>query len=123
MRVAVFFSLVRWVAKRTSGKRRKMRPRTGAEYPGIEAGVGAELVGGVPEALFQRGVAGVFFRRSDPVHNFFPRDLSGRVFQTSLSKSFKNHHASYRSIAWRCFAPTLTAGEPTSVRVAVNCRS
>ena len=30
-------------------------------FLGLEARVGAELVGGVPETLFQRGVAGVFF--------------------------------------------------------------
>jgi len=31
-------------------------------FLGLEAGVGAELVGGVPEALFERGGVGVFFR-------------------------------------------------------------
>ena len=35
---------------------------------GGEAGVGAELVGGVPKTFFQRAVGGVFFRWSDPVH-------------------------------------------------------
>ena len=32
MRRRAFSSLARWAAKRTSAKRRKMRPRTGAEY-------------------------------------------------------------------------------------------
>jgi hypothetical protein len=31
-------------------------------FLGLEAGVGAELVGGIPEAFFERGVVGVFFR-------------------------------------------------------------
>ena len=34
----------------------------------LEAGVGAELIGGVPEALFERGGGGVFFGWGDPVH-------------------------------------------------------
>ena len=37
-------------------------------FLGLEAGVGAELVGGIPEALFQRVVGGVFFRWGDPLH-------------------------------------------------------
>ena len=37
-------------------------------FLGLEAGVGAELVGGVPQALFERGGGGVFFGRGDPVH-------------------------------------------------------
>ena len=35
---------------------------------GCEARVGAELVRGIPKALFERGVAGVIFRWSDPNH-------------------------------------------------------
>jgi len=35
------------------------------------------LPGGVPEALFEGGVVGVFFGWGDPVHG-----LAGRVFQT-----------------------------------------
>jgi len=31
----------------------------------------AQLVGGVPEAFFERGVVGVFFRWGDPDHGFF----------------------------------------------------
>ena len=68
-RLAAFSSLARWAVKRTSAKRRKMRPRTGCEYSAaVEAGVGAELVSGVPEAFFERVGGGVFFRWSDPVH-------------------------------------------------------
>ena len=37
-------------------------------FLGLEAGVGAELVGGIPEALFERGGGGVFFGWGDPVH-------------------------------------------------------
>ena len=37
-------------------------------FLGLEAGVGAELVGGIPEAFFQRGVVGVFFGWGDPDH-------------------------------------------------------
>ena len=35
---------------------------------GLEAGIGAELVGGVPQASFKRRGAGVFFSRGDPLH-------------------------------------------------------
>jgi len=34
----------------------------------LETGVGAELVRGIPEAFFERGVLGVFFRWDDPDH-------------------------------------------------------
>ena len=44
----------------------------------FEAGIGPELVGGVPEAPFQRGVIGVFFRRGDPDHS-----LPWRVLQST----------------------------------------
>ena len=37
-------------------------------FLGIEAGVGEELVGGVPEAFFQCGVGVVLFRWGDPDH-------------------------------------------------------
>ena len=37
-------------------------------FLGLEAGIGAELVGGVPKPFFQRGVLGVFFGWCDPVH-------------------------------------------------------
>jgi hypothetical protein len=40
----------------------------GGVFLGLEAGVGAELVGGGPELLFKRGGSGVFFRGSDPLH-------------------------------------------------------
>jgi len=36
-----------------------------------EAGVGAELVGGGPEAFLQRVVGGVSFRWGDPVHKVY----------------------------------------------------
>ena len=34
----------------------------------FEAGIGAELVGGIPQALFKRTRGGVFFGRGDPLH-------------------------------------------------------
>ena len=34
----------------------------------LEAGVGTELVGGIPQALFERGGGGVFFGGGDPLH-------------------------------------------------------
>ncbi len=37
-------------------------------FLGLEAGVGAELVRGIPEAFFQRGVVGVLFGWGDPDH-------------------------------------------------------
>ena len=37
-------------------------------FLGLEAGVGAELVGSVPETLFERAVDRVLFGWSDPVH-------------------------------------------------------
>ena len=37
-------------------------------FLGLEAGVGAELVGGVPETFFQSGVVGVLFGRGDPLY-------------------------------------------------------
>ena len=37
-------------------------------FLGLEAGVGAKLIGGGPEALFERGRGGVFFGGGDPVH-------------------------------------------------------
>ena len=41
-------------------------------FLGLQAGVGAELVGGVPEALFQRGGGGIFFGRGYPTHQLSP---------------------------------------------------
>jgi len=35
---------------------------------GLEARVGAELVGGIPKALFQNAIGGVFFGWGNPVH-------------------------------------------------------
>jgi hypothetical protein len=37
-------------------------------FLGLKAGVGPELVGGVPEALLQRRGSGIFFGRCYPVH-------------------------------------------------------
>ena len=34
----------------------------------LQAGIGAELIGGIPQALFERGGGGVFFGGSDPEH-------------------------------------------------------
>ena len=34
----------------------------------LETGVGAELIGGVPESFLEGAAYGVFFRRGDPVH-------------------------------------------------------
>jgi transcriptional regulator with XRE-family HTH domain len=39
----------------------------------LQPGVGAELVGGIPQALFQRRGGGVFFRGSDPAQAVTPR--------------------------------------------------
>ena len=41
-------------------------------FLGLEAGVGAELVGSIPEALFQGGVIGVFLGWGDPLHGRVP---------------------------------------------------
>jgi hypothetical protein len=46
-------------------------------FLGLEAGVGAELVGGIRETFFARGAVGVFVGRGDPVHG-----VVARVFQT-----------------------------------------
>jgi hypothetical protein len=42
----------------------------GPEYLflGLEAGVGAELIGGIPQALFERCGGGAFFGRGNPLH-------------------------------------------------------
>jgi hypothetical protein len=37
-------------------------------FGGLQAGVGAELVGGGPELFFKRGGGGVFLRGGDPLH-------------------------------------------------------
>lgn len=39
-------------------------------FLGLQAGVGAELVGGIPEAFFQGGGGGFFFGGGDPVQVF-----------------------------------------------------
>ena len=39
---------------------------------GVETGVGAELIGRRPQAIFKRGVGGVFFGGGDPVHPIGP---------------------------------------------------
>ena len=63
MKRAVPSSFKRCAAKRTSAKRRKIRPRTGAEYScDLRPGVGAELISGIPEALFERASDAVFFQ-------------------------------------------------------------
>jgi len=52
-------------------------------FLGLEAGVGAELVGGVPEAFLQRGVGGVLFGGGDPEHKpFFPCCLARQSILT-----------------------------------------
>jgi hypothetical protein len=38
-------------------------------FLGLEAAVGAELIGALPEALFKRAVGGVVFRRRNPDHS------------------------------------------------------
>jgi len=38
-------------------------------FLGLEAGVGAKLVRGIPEAFLERGVVSIFFRRGDPKHS------------------------------------------------------
>src|SRR2546427_9949374 len=44
-----------------------------------EAAVGAELVGGGPEAFLQRVVGGVSFRWGDPVHKFCQTDEGAKA--------------------------------------------
>lgn len=54
----------------------------------LEAGVGAELVSGVPKAFFQGGSGGVFFGRCDPVHSFYClRNLITQSAQRSLPRN------------------------------------
>src|ERR1017187_6062951 len=55
-------------------------------FLGFEAGVGAELVSGVPKALFQRGVVGVLLRWCDPDHAF-PVSLWMMAWARKLSPS------------------------------------
>jgi hypothetical protein len=55
---------------------------------GLEAGVRAELVGGVPKALFECRRGDVFFRRCDPVHGLEFRD--GDCFPKAEFPSNKN---------------------------------
>lgn len=45
-------------------------------FLGLEVGVGAELVGSVPEALFGRGAIRFFFGWGDPVHGVGPQGIS-----------------------------------------------
>src|SRR5438045_2528166 len=47
-------------------------------FLGLEAGVGAELVGGIPEAFSQGFRDRVFFRWSDPVHDAGTQGISNR---------------------------------------------
>ena len=38
----------------------------------LQFGIGAQLVGGIPEAFFQRRIVSVFFRWGDSVHKIIP---------------------------------------------------
>ena len=52
----------------SSAKRWKMAEDRLGVLRGAEATVGAELIGGGPEALFQRLGGAIFFSLGDPVH-------------------------------------------------------
>lgn len=45
----------------------------------LEAGVGAKLVGGIPEALFKAGVVCVFLGWGYPLHGRVPRLLTAVI--------------------------------------------
>jgi hypothetical protein len=53
-------------------------------FLGLEAGVGAELIRGIPEAFFERAVGRVLFGWGNPVHG-----VGRRVFQT-VSPAIQN---------------------------------
>jgi polar amino acid transport system substrate-binding protein len=57
------------MAKRSFGKAQEDQAEDGAGvFLRLEAGIGTELVGSIPQALFERGGGGVFFGGGDPVH-------------------------------------------------------
>ena len=58
-------------------------------FLGLEAGVGAELVGGIPQTFFERGIVGVFFGRGDPVHKAGTDSISKSRKQKAESRKWK----------------------------------
>lgn len=64
----------------------------GRIFPSLEAGVGAELLGEVPEALYERVIGDVFFRWSDPDHAGGTRKRRTiGVYRWKLQTRKKNH--------------------------------
>src|ERR1035441_2645054 len=59
----------------------------GFETSIASGGWGAELIGGIPKALFQRGIVGVLLRCCDPDHEFPVRWVRVTAWARKLSPS------------------------------------
>jgi hypothetical protein len=69
-RCAGAFELGALYGKAHLGKAQEDQAEDGAGvFLCLEAGIGAELIGGIPQALFQRGVVVVLFGWGDPKHS------------------------------------------------------
>ena len=76
---------------------------------GLQAGIGAELVGGIPQALFERGRGGVFFGVRDPTQNEPPRWCFGRSYR------WAGAHGAHSALCW-CRGPVPCATTPSILR-------